>query len=377
MASGKTGRLLHIDALRAAAMLFGIFVHATTIQKPNLYPVVGATSDLFRMATFFLLSGYFTALVFSRESRREYVTGRLRVLILPLVVMLLTLVPFTNWLIHQWHNGPMGFVEYFGGGWRMPTRGNDVWHLHLWFMFCLAIYAALTPMLMALLTRLNGELVGRDAFVSSRWFLYLLAGAVGLWSVATRSVNELVLEPVLSDGPFDFIARSTLQYLAFFVIGALCFTNAAVFRALHRFDVLGLVLSGGALALAVAYGDELPRTVERILYFATRGALTLFVIAALIALFERLFRKASGTLSFVVAAAYTFYLVHMTVIYVIATVVGHALDLHLVYWIVVAVGLPATLAVHRYLVAPSPVLSLIFNGKAQRGAAAGPAQPSR
>jgi hypothetical protein len=77
-----------------------------------------------------------------------------------------------------------------------------------------------------------------------------------------------------------------------------------------------------------------------------------------------------------VAAAYTFYLIHMTVIYVIATVIGHALDLHLVYWIVVAVGLPVTLAVHRYLVAPSPVLSLIFNGKVRKQAKPLPVQPA-
>ena len=76
LSNGGTERLYHLDALRSIAMLFGLFVHANMLHGGDFIPLVGLTSIYFRMATFFLISGYLAAHVAVRTSNRAMLSGR-------------------------------------------------------------------------------------------------------------------------------------------------------------------------------------------------------------------------------------------------------------------------------------------------------------
>lgn len=102
--NGTLNRRHDLDALRAVAMLLGIVLHAAlsfapipwTIndnQQSEFYEVIFAVIHGFRMPLFFLISGFFTAMLWRRYGLRGLIKQRLKRIVLPLVAGLLTIVP--------------------------------------------------------------------------------------------------------------------------------------------------------------------------------------------------------------------------------------------------------------------------------------------
>ena len=98
-----------LDALRAAAMLLGIVLHAGLSFTPFPWPVqdtrqtgfyglLFAAIHGFRMPVFFLLSGFFTAMLWRRRGLRSLLSHRLRRVFLPFLLGLFTIVPAVNWI---------------------------------------------------------------------------------------------------------------------------------------------------------------------------------------------------------------------------------------------------------------------------------------
>jgi peptidoglycan/LPS O-acetylase OafA/YrhL len=106
-----SSRLPHLDALRACAMLLGIVLHAalaysgipwvaTDGRVPALAGAVVVIHG-FRMELFFLLSGFFSAMLLERRGLRGMVGHRARRIGLPLLLGLGTVVPLV-WGVVIW-----------------------------------------------------------------------------------------------------------------------------------------------------------------------------------------------------------------------------------------------------------------------------------
>ncbi|MDE0121524.1 MAG: acyltransferase family protein [bacterium] len=100
-----------LDALRGFAMLLGVGLHAALAFFPAPWWVQDRTSSFdgpydeflwavhgFRMPVFFLMSGFFTALLWRRRGLRSLLGHRLRRVALPLLIGLVTLVPAVDWV---------------------------------------------------------------------------------------------------------------------------------------------------------------------------------------------------------------------------------------------------------------------------------------
>ena len=97
-------RRTDLDALRSFAMLLGVALHAAmsfaafpwpvrdTERSDVLLLLIGAVHG-FRMPLFFLLSGYFTMLVFSRRGLASLLEQRFTRIFLPLAIATVTIVP--------------------------------------------------------------------------------------------------------------------------------------------------------------------------------------------------------------------------------------------------------------------------------------------
>ena len=122
-----------LDAMRAGAMLLGIALHAALSFIPGMWPVrdrfendafaifVSAVHG-FRMPLFFLISGYFTAMLWRRRGLKALVVHRFKRIFLPLALGIVTIVPLTN----------MAFKRASSG--NAPTEGRpsekrivDIW----------------------------------------------------------------------------------------------------------------------------------------------------------------------------------------------------------------------------------------------------------
>lgn len=129
LSGGGYGRFYHLDALRSIAMLFGLLVHANMLHGGDFIPLVGLTSIYFRMATFFLISGYLAAHVAVQTSNRAMLSGRTLSLLLPFAVMLVLVAPLTSYLVILWNEGPgLSFPKFLAERWTALS------FLHLWFL---------------------------------------------------------------------------------------------------------------------------------------------------------------------------------------------------------------------------------------------------
>lgn len=99
-----TQRRTDLDALRGFAMLLGIALHASLsffeapwpvhdTRRSDLLPLLVVAVHGFRMPLFFLLSGYFTMLVFSRRGLRSLLDQRFKRIFLPMMLALATIMP--------------------------------------------------------------------------------------------------------------------------------------------------------------------------------------------------------------------------------------------------------------------------------------------
>ncbi len=103
-----------LDALRGFAMLLGIGLHTALSFFPSAWWVRDRTADFgglfdeflwavhgFRMPVFFLMSGFFTALLWRRRGLPALLRHRLRRVGLPLLIGMITIVPLTG-LVGSW-----------------------------------------------------------------------------------------------------------------------------------------------------------------------------------------------------------------------------------------------------------------------------------
>lgn len=364
-------RIFYLDALRAFCMFFGVLSHGATIGVGDepLFIVLKDMSGLFRMVTFFVVAGFFTCLVYEKTSWPEYWRSRVILILLPLATTLVTVIPGTNYLIHVWHNGPMSLQHYFlERGWAEPSRGNDVWHLHLWFLFALFAYAMATPLLVAAIRSAPAR-AGLAAFqrLTAGWTLWAMAIGIALAVAVLRGLYRFALNPLIGDTVIGWLVQTTFAHAPWFVLGLVLFVDRQLFRTAHRIDWLALALVASLYVATIAWGGALPYVAERLLYWLSRSCLIMLIIAALIRIFELHFNKPSRALSFFVDGAFSFYLFHLSFIYIVANLVGPALDnIILTFLVIVATVPPLVLLLHARVIAPVPVLRLLYNGKRQR-----------
>lgn len=146
-------RFYDLDALRAMAMFLGIVLHSSVFALPEAKPIwpihdPAARGDRtyllaietihgFRMPVFFLLSGFFTALLWERRGLRAVAHHRLRRVGIPFAVACLTVLPLSIWLLvlAADHRPPYDFPL-----WALPLAWVSSL-AHLWFLWFLLLMA--------------------------------------------------------------------------------------------------------------------------------------------------------------------------------------------------------------------------------------------
>lgn len=370
-AKSPSPRFYHLDALRSAAILYGVLVHTATLGVSWPLTLISDVSGYFRMGTFFLVSGFFAAMVLDRFGPGTFLRKRAVALLIPFLCGVLLLNPVTNWLVWTWHNPPLAFRDYLARAWEgtlPPGRGPMVWHLHLWFLVSLSFFALMAPVATAVarrLPQLSTRLGDRLAALPGWACVIAVAALCASASLGLRTFYELTLESVLpgADWGVPWLVRTTLYYWPMFLTGMALFHHRA-FAA--RFQTLSLpALAIGLVCVILLREMVFPQTGLKweVLQLLSRAFLTVSAVAALMSIFARWFAQ-PGLLSRGSEAIYSIYILHFLVIYLIAHAL-HPLGLSQValFMIVAVLATAALFVAHRYIIRPSAILSLMFNGK--------------
>ena len=85
----KKNRIHSLDAMRGILMLLGVYFHIAVFHYEDSALILFTTySHFFRMPAFFLISGFFGALLYYQKGSREMILNRIKRILLPLIITL-------------------------------------------------------------------------------------------------------------------------------------------------------------------------------------------------------------------------------------------------------------------------------------------------
>lgn len=244
-------------------MLLGVALHSATAYStiPDVWwlkdPRTSRWADLFilwvhtfRLPLFFVMSGFFSALLMWRRGAGGFLRNRAARLLLPFLLGMAAMFPFLKLAsVYTWFlvrdPEPWRRVE----GWLAEGRfWQSLEPMHLWFLIVLMILCAGAPLAEPALRRA----------LSGAWFARLLEHRGGwlVW-VAVSSVTLAPMQLGILDTPQSFLpqARVLAAYAVFFVFGWGLFLHRGQLAQLRRFGA-GAVLAGAVCAVMAAGAVE-------------------------------------------------------------------------------------------------------------------------
>jgi surface polysaccharide O-acyltransferase-like enzyme len=337
-------RFHSLDAVRAAALLAGIVLHATMSYLPGFgamrWPMADQSTSvplglaffvihIFRMALFFMIAGFFARLLHRRLGTGGLIRNRLRRIGLPLVAAMFLVLPFTFGAV-VWAAVQIGAKGGPPPSAAAPVIGPLIPWAHLWFLYLLLVLFALWLPLRALIARLDVSGARRAAVASlvsrviaSRVAPLLLAIPVACTLVAAKWWMVWMGVPVPATGLFPNIP-ALVTFGAAFVLGWAMHREQAVLRALAADWLLYLVAAVlatlSALFIAgerVHFGPEPLPDIERSVFAGVYSiALWCWCFAAIGAA-VRFVDQPSPRWRYLSDASYWMYLVHLPIVWLL------------------------------------------------------------
>ena len=386
--AGDDRRYYGLDALRGAMMMLGVVLHAAmfyiatpppgfaVILDPNrsvLFDAIVAFIHSFRMPAFFVLAGFFAALLVEKRGLWETYKNRLARVAAPLAVALVTILPVTIVFATLF-----AFAARFGVyDFALPTpeqqrtfhreavaQGIPMGQLflfHLWFLYYLCYFYLLIPACRWLVSASRGIEPGLRRFLASpAGFVVLgLYTAVTAWSFHGGQLHDVFRLASLSPDP-----RAFVYYASFFVLGYFAHTYRDVVQTLTkhvwRWGLLALVLF--PLAQYASYleyyqhGSHPAAVLAQA--FCTWALIYFFVGVTL-----RYFDKPSPWILYTSQSAYWVFLVHMPVIAAVAWwMVRYDVPALLKFLVVLCVATFVCFSTYHYAVQRTWI-SRFLNGK--------------
>jgi len=337
-------RYYGLDALRGGMMMLGIVLHAAMLylsEPPPTMPIPtdrnnSAVFDLvfhfihsFRMPTFFLLSGFFTALLVEKRGLWGTYKNRASRILAPLAVGLVTILPLTIVLMLDFmiaaRYGIFNLIPAAGDvialGQSVTARSiegksheSELPLAHLWFLYYLCYFYLLIPVCRWLVERSLGFEERLRRGLASPWLLIPLSlfTAATLWPYHGAQVQEgfIFLRPH---------PPSLAYYGSFFVLGYVFHHYRDFLRALMRNVIAWAVLSAVLfpVALYASHLDNEVRGADFRLHLAAvlaNGLCTWVLIYLSIGGALRFFDRESPWIQYVSQSSYWVFLVHMPLV---------------------------------------------------------------
>ncbi|MBB48648.1 MAG: hypothetical protein CMJ33_08925 [Phycisphaerae bacterium] len=335
-----------MDFIRAVMMLLGVVLHTALVfeqqkdfwvyQDPDTSPFAGLFAlliHIFRMPVFFVMAGFFGAMLFVRRGAAVFAGHRFERIVIPLVIGWFVLYPLLMWslsfaLTHQMESG--GERSILGAlttmSWSLEFQ--DPGPMHLWFLYYLVYYYVFFAVMSLILRSLARPLVRFFSVcvqsLSLGRFRWFRLPALTLMSFPLM----LTMTDVGLDTPLEWTPSWNVlgAYALYFGVGWVCYHHRELIVALQRFAWTRLL--GGVLLLILAAilsiiwhlsslapdSEALDPDVASLLFVVTQFvqvAATWLLVMGLTGVCERVFRRENPVVRYLVDASYWIYLMHL------------------------------------------------------------------
>ena len=381
-----------LDAARAIALFIGIFHHGIESlisyvkwdwitqdsQTSLLLDILFYASHVFRMQAFFLMSGFFAHLLFSRKGYWGFVTNRTKRLVLPLLIFwpILYLTTFHLWVwgIQYLKNNSYAEAVAALPDYMILTKGFPF--MHLWFLYFLILFCAGVVMSRPIVSRIDRKEKlrhGVDQFLVytlERWWGSLM---IGLFMVMPMlGMRDWFGVDTSSSGFIPRIAPFIL-YGMYFTLGWFIYRQVGLLKNIEKFRssnlILGIALIVLLIILSLLLADPSPSNAAIIL--AVLNALYAFAsittALAFIGYMMAYFSSPNARMRYLSDSSYWGYLIHLPIIGFFQIVVAQY-DITWVLKLILIFG-PSIILVmvsYKYCVR-NTWLGLLLNGEKKAG----------
>ena len=326
-------RLYYLDWLRVAAIIGVLFFHSAMpfAAESDWHIKNNETSDLFlefnfflsrfRMPLLFFISGAVAHFMLKNKTTGEFIWLRFKRLIIPVVFGMIFIVPVQVYMerVNQGFRGSLTdfYPTIFTSG--VYPRGNLSWH-HLWFIVYLFVY----DLLLAPVFKLTAGLKDNSPFLkrlsTGKNIYIVMVPSVILFAAMVRYFPQT--HNLVNDWCWF------IYWMLFFIAGFLFLRFPALVSALERNRRVSIT-GGVATFLFINYlrwndlepGESITdfvSAVKNYTYLALYPLAAWCWVFAIIGYGRRYLNNHHFSLNYLNEAAYPFYIIHQSVIVVIA-----------------------------------------------------------
>lgn len=372
-------RFHELDALRAVAMSLGVVLHSLLFLMPDpdgLWPVQEAWATVtptetnpyvhlyllihgFRMPVFFLLSGFFTAMLWQRRGLRPLAEHRLKRIALPLALGALTVIPVTAWLASAFD--PQNFGEFNPLFWPIAWLSGFA---HLWFLWQLLLLLGV----FVIFVRLGIK------FTSPAWRLLIPLSVLAMFVMTENTIG-----PDTSQTPLPHWTVLGF-YAIFFFFGAFFYQRGVEMRhwwALALIPALAVAYPGALLFLTdETNGYSEPQSARWAATSAFQAAYAWLMCFGAMGLFRSIAEQERSWVRYMSDSSYWLYLWHLPLVLVMQWLLLNAgMNVHLEFLLVFTSMVVILLAVY-HLGVRYTWIGTMLNGKRYRVRPQPPSSPA-
>jgi len=363
-----------LDSIRAWLMLLGVPFHLSLIYSSQSWSVnseqpsewLTLLNDFihaFRMQVFFVISGYFSYMLFLRYTPEHWLKVRLERVGIPMLaaIPLITLPQF--FILKALTDKLSGWED------MSPYQKYNalIWDLvsHLWFLLVLLILTVAGFWVFRLLRDNKQTKTDYSDLTWGKLTLVILLCALG-WG-AFRRLMLFIAPQIVGDGLFTLTIMQSLVFLPFFVLGAMSWKYPAIKALFIKPDPWVFV---GAIVAFITYVSNLKwSTGDGWLYeldTIIAMLMGLWMVNVVFSFGHRMLNSHSPRITYLVNSSLFIYLVHhpLTILYGIYGVpLFGSNTMGFLIGLVVVFGIAFLLyEIHLRI----PLLRFLFSGKPQR-----------
>jgi glucan biosynthesis protein C len=321
----KTERIHSLDSLRAIMMLLGLVIHSAITYGIINYGNAWSLKDpetthisndfivyfihSFRMPIFFVVAGFFGALLFYERKPLKMVKNRLSRIVFPFIVFLLILSPliifsfsYTQLLFNGSDTALETTLSYFSN----PLILIPQMTYHLWFLYYLALITFASVGLGLIFKKtpsISNRISLSFSWVIGKPVLRILVFA-GLTSIVYFLMGTYQVETSTSFIP-DL--NTFIFYFFFYIIGWILFKSKHLLDSIMRLDwictIVGLVLLSFHFFMHSSLSFEM--------HIIANSIIVWLFIFGITGLFIRYGSNHSSAMRYISDSSYWVYLVHL------------------------------------------------------------------
>ncbi|MCB0488477.1 MAG: acyltransferase family protein [Cyclobacteriaceae bacterium] len=365
----KPGVRFHaLDALRATMMLLGLVLHSAesyNMGEDDIWPRDPHATDImlnylntlihvFRMPIFFLVAGFFAAMLFYQRGPGAMIDNRFKRIVIPFVLFLLILHPFILLAIRFTTSAFNTSLSSFST--ELTILPGQTYHL--WFLYYLALVTGFSFLLASAIRKLKfnkasvdrafQRLFGKQALAILILSLFLFIIMLYRWDYGVPT-------------PLSFTPKvgAFAHFLLFYLVGWMLYRSRQLIPGMKRWGVAYLIL--GLIAFTVTFRYD--AVIGDVAVGVLRAVVTWLFVIGFIGTFVSYADNYSQRSRYLSDASYWMYLIHLPLtLFVPGLMAGFALPAVVKFLITLMVTFAICLVSYHFLVR-STFVGQFLNGR--------------